>query len=351
MITFKHVHVTLGVFSLIDINLEIKKGDYFVLLGPTGSGKTTLAEYAIGIIKATRGELWLDGQRADELKPEERKIGYLPQEYALFSHLSVAENIGYGLWVRRTAKEKLKKQVAEIAALTGITQILPRRPVGLSGGEKQRVALARALAIQPPILILDEPLSAIDDMTREQLQSELKRIHRETGATIIHICHNLEEALILANRIGVLHRGRLIQVGASDDVLRKPVNRWMAEFVRAGNILTGEAYPDTGHSTVLIGDLRMTINGQHRGKISFCLRPEEINILTRPPGPGDWHNIFPGSVADISENKYGFLLSLQARGIFFKALMPFTQFLAMGIKENMAVWLGFNRSSIYILEG
>ncbi|RLI11407.1 hypothetical protein DRO33_04125, partial [Candidatus Bathyarchaeota archaeon] len=233
MIRTENLSIDLGEFRLKNVTVEIKEGEYFVLIGPTGAGKTVFVECLAGLYKPDSGRIYLLDEDITDLPPEERGMGYVPQDYALFTHMNVYENIAYGLKERRVPRREVKKRVEEIADLLGIGHLLHRRPSTLSGGEQQRVALARALAIRPRVLLLDEPLSALDEVTRDETIAELRRIHKETGTTVVHVCHDFDEMLALADRVGVINDGALLQVGTPLEVLWRPADEFVARFMGA----------------------------------------------------------------------------------------------------------------------
>ncbi len=239
LIEMRGVSIRLGEFAVHDAHLEVEKGEYFVLLGPTGAGKTVLLECIAGLHRPQSGDVLVEGRRVNRVPPEQRGLGYLPQDYALFPHLDVAQNIGFGMRLRRKSRDETERKVNELAGLLKITHLLGRSPLHLSGGEKQRVALARALAIEPKVLLLDEPLSALDEQTRETLCVELRRVHAELRTTTVHVSHNFEETLAVADRIGIIQDGRVRQVGTPEDVFRRPASEFVARFVRSENIWRG----------------------------------------------------------------------------------------------------------------
>ncbi len=229
MIRTEEIVFQVGEFELKRLSLEIATGEYFILLGPPGSGKTIFLECLCGLKRLTSGKIYIDGRDVTHLEPRLRGIGYVPQDYALFPHLSVEQNIAFGLRVRGRSEEK----VAETADMLGISQLLSRSIAGLSGGEKQRVALARALVLQPKILLLDEPVCALDEVTRQDVCKQLLAIQRKLGLTTIHVSHNLEEAFSVADRAAILHKGVLQQVGPMDELLCEPSSDFVSHFMRA----------------------------------------------------------------------------------------------------------------------
>ncbi|MHC4911979.1 MAG: ABC transporter ATP-binding protein, partial [Planctomycetota bacterium] len=218
----------IGDFQLCQLGLEVARGEYFVLLGPPGSGKTVFLECLCGLNKIDSGKIYIDGCEVTGLEPRARSVGYVPQDFALFPHLSVSQNIGFGFRFRGHQCKDVDAKVTETADLLGIRDLLSRRTGGLSGGEKQRIALARALLVQPKVLLLDEPVCALDELTRQDVCIQISRIQRRLDLTTIHVSHNLEEAFSVADRAAVLCAGVLQQVGSMDELLRKPNSEFVA---------------------------------------------------------------------------------------------------------------------------
>ncbi len=222
MIDFKDITIQLGAFSLQHVTLHIPTGAYAVLMGRTGCGKTTLLEAACGLRPLTAGRIRLMGRDVTNLPPGQRGVGLVPQDGALFTTMSVADHLGFALRVRKRPRKLIRDRVAELADWLGITYLLKRRPQGLSGGERQRVAIGRAMAAHPDILCLDEPFSALDEETHADMLDLLRRVHRETGVTVMHITHNRREARALANPLIVLRDGQVVErdldsIGATPD--------------------------------------------------------------------------------------------------------------------------------------
>jgi len=235
-IRVEDLSLSLPPFHLREVTLEVRAGEYFVLLGPTGAGKTVLIECIAGLLHPDAGRVSLGEREVTRTPLEHRGIGYLPQDYALFPNMTVRRNIAFGLKVRRTPDARIRDQVAGLAEQLHIGHLLDRFPLKLSGGEKQRVALARALAVEPPVLLLDEPLAAVDERSRDRIAGELRELQQGTGVTVIHVSHNFEETLAVADRIGVVIEGRLEQVGAPEDIFERPANLSVAEFTHAKNL-------------------------------------------------------------------------------------------------------------------
>ena len=228
MIRTEEISFHIGTFKLQRLSINIVKGEYFILLGPPGSGKTIFLECLCGLKRISSGQIYIDGHNVTNLEPRTRGIGYVPQDYALFPHLSVEQNIAFGIRVHGYSETK----VTETMEMLGIRGLLSRQIQGLSGGEKQRVALARALVLQPKILLLDEPVSALDEVTRQEVCAQLLEIQRQLGLTTIHVSHNLEEAFSVADRAAILKDGTLLQVGTLDELLDKPNSKFVARFMR-----------------------------------------------------------------------------------------------------------------------
>jgi ABC-type Fe3+/spermidine/putrescine transport system ATPase subunit len=273
MIHAENISFHVGTFRLEYLNLDIAKGEYFVLLGPPGAGKTIFLECLCGLKKLESGRIYIDGRDVTGLEPRIRGIGYVPQDYALFPHLSVEQNIAFGLRAHGYPEVKID----ETADLLGIRRLLSRRIDGLSGGEKQRVALARALVLKPKILLLDEPVCALDEVTRQEVCAQLLAIQRRLDLTTIHVSHNLEEAFSVADQAAILHDGILQQVGSLDNLLRKPNSEFVARFMRCENIFLAKVCAEETNSSytrVKVADVDLQIPGRRSGKQLFMIRPD-----------------------------------------------------------------------------
>ncbi len=224
--------------ALKNISLTIRRGEFFTLLGPSGCGKTTLLRMIAGFEHPTRGTLRIDGRDMGGLGPNQRSVNTVFQNYALFPHMSVADNIGFGLRMLGKPRTEVKATVAEMLTLVRMEQLADRRPSEISGGQQQRVALARALAPRPRVLLLDEPLSALDLKLRKEMQSELKRLQTETGITFVFVTHDQEEALTMSDRIAVMNAGRILQIGSPREIYDQPAERFVADFIGDTNFLT-----------------------------------------------------------------------------------------------------------------
>ena len=291
MVTVEHLSVRLGEFALHDVSLDVGKGEYIVILGPTGAGKTVLLECIAGLVQPDCGVVSLDGTDVTQWMPERRRIGYVPQDYALFPHLNVAQNIAFGARVQGAAGEAAGS-VTRLAELLGISHLLSRSPGTLSGGEQQRVALARALAIKPAALLLDEPLAALDAATRAQIADILRTIHDKTGITTIHICHSFEETMRLADRVILLNGGRVEQTAPPQDILRKPRTLFAAQFVGTENLWEGIA--ETGNSCYKcnVQGILMYTSTPAQGPVHVMVRPEQVVVKNETASDTDRNQIF-----------------------------------------------------------
>jgi ABC-type Fe3+/spermidine/putrescine transport system ATPase subunit len=237
-----------------NISFSVAKGSILALLGPSGCGKTTTLRLIAGFETADSGKLLIEGEDVSRKRPYERNVGLLFQDYALFPHMSVAENVAYGLRFRGFNSRDAKARTEEMLALVRLTEYASRRPSGLSGGEQQRIALARALAINPRLMLLDEPLSALDAKLRQELRTEIKDILTRVGATTIIVTHDQEEALGIAERVIVMNQGVIVQEGSPAEVYLSPSNRFVAEFIGRSNLLKGEISPIDSDCAQFVGD-------------------------------------------------------------------------------------------------
>ena len=275
------------------ISLDIRPNEFFALLGPSGCGKTTLLRMIAGFEVPDEGRIRLGGIDITEQAPERRPLNLMFQSYALFPHMTVRQNLGYGLEMERLGKPEIAARVEEMLKTTDLKVLSERKPAELSGGQKQRVALARALIKRPKVLLLDEPLGALDKKLREKMQLELKRLQNEVGITFIIVTHDQEEALVMADRIAVLKDGAILQCGTPEEVYERPANRFVAGFIGVTNFIEGEIGADAlfrAGGEALACDL----HGMTRGrKAVLAVRPE--NIVLKPAGTG-----ITGTVVDVA---------------------------------------------------
>ena len=265
----------LAVRALDDVSIQIHQGEFFTLLGPSGCGKTTLLRLIAGFETPTSGVILLDGVDITDLPPNKRPVNTVFQSYALFPHLTVAQNIAFGLEMLGQARSVVADRVKRMLALVKLEALAGRKVSQLSGGQQQRVALARALAPQPKVLLLDEPLSALDLQLRKDMQIELKRLQVETGITFVFVTHDQEEALTMSDRIGVMSAGKLQQVGSPRDIYTRPVNRFVASFIGETNFLPGQTVP--GGVRLGCGAV-FEVVGAKAGAVTLTVRPEQVRI-------------------------------------------------------------------------
>ena len=287
MIEIKDLSLRLGEFFLKDINFSIGDSEYFVILGPTGARKTVLLECVAGLHHIKKGEIRFDGADVTNRVPEERNLGYVPQDYVLFPFLSVFDNIAFGLKRVKITRPEIQERVGELAELMGVSHLLRRQTRSLSGGERQRIALARALAPSPKLLLLDEPLGALDLRTAKYLRLELRRIHRQLGLTTIHITHDLMEALEMADRVAVIQNGQVEQVAEPEKMLFYPEGEKVADFIGAPNILDCDYCRDLGQGVMEVGCGKLKLTVPHEGGAihKVAILPRHIYVSeTRPPG-------------------------------------------------------------------
>jgi len=340
MIQIKNLSLQLGSFLLKDINLTIVDREYFIILGPTGAGKTVLLECIAGLHRIKQGEIWVDQNEVTRLTPEERHIGYVPQDYVLFPFLNVAENITFGLGQKSGTKTEMKERLKALSTLLGISHLLDRDTRSLSGGEKQRVALARALAPSPQLLLLDEPLSNLDAQTAKYLRLELLRIHRELGITTLHVTHNQTEAEEMADRIAILNIGTLEQVGKPEEVFFYPKNEMVSDFIGAPNILDCDYCHSLGKGVMEVGCGGLTIIVPHDGnpvkRIAFF--PHDIHVSeTKPPGPEV--NRFKGIITSIKSTREAVRIGLKVGATNLVAGIPHHIFEDMNLAVGKEVFL------------
>ena len=270
-----------GEAVLQGINLTIRQGEFVTLLGASGCGKTTTLRIIAGLEQPDSGSVWLEGQDVTALEPNQRDVNTVFQNYALFPHMNVADNIGYGLKIRKAPKAEIKKKVKEMLELVQLEGYEKRKPSELSGGQKQRVAIARALANNPRVLLLDEPLGALDLQLRRTMQLELKRLQKKLGITFIYITHDQEEAINMSDRIVVMNQGQFEQIGTPDEIYNHPKTSYVAAFVGNANILKGIVAEKNGHHIkVKLGDEVASIDTEEKVNIgetvTVALRGENI---------------------------------------------------------------------------
>ena len=305
MIEFDQVSLALGSFRLNNVSLTINRGDYYFIVGPSGAGKTVILEAIAGLHRPRRGRVLLRGEEVTALPPEKRRVALVYQDYSLFPHMSVIDNVGYGLRMQGMGRADARHEVVGLLAEFGIAHLADRYPGTLSGGEQQRVALARAVAVKPDILLLDEPLSALDPVTQEKFILDLQRLHREDDLTIVQVSHARREAHLLATRIAVIIDGSLVEEGEADVVLNRPRSREVASFVGIENILDGAVVRnEDGHATVDLGGqvFEAVTDAPVGEEVTLCIRSDDI--VLRVPGStrSSAQNTMTGTITRVVEN-------------------------------------------------
>ncbi|MEM7338004.1 MAG: ABC transporter ATP-binding protein [Actinomycetota bacterium] len=277
-----------SVVAVDDMDLTIADGEFFALLGPSGCGKTTTLRMIAGLEFPTQGSLKIFGDEVGTLAPNKRPVNTVFQAYALFPHMSVVDNVGFGLRMQKVPKAEVASRVAEAIALVRLGGMEDRRPAQLSGGQQQRVALARALVNRPKVLLLDEPLGALDLKLRQEMQLELKALQREVGITFVFVTHDQEEALTMSDRIAVMHEGELLQVGSPTEIYEHPANRFVADFIGRTNLLDATV---TDGASVRLGNGSevAAVNDLATGtSVALSVRPERATLHHRGDAPDDW---------------------------------------------------------------
>lgn len=286
-------------FKIDNINLEVNENEYFVFLGPSGSGKTMLLELIAGMWSSDSGKVYMNNIDVTNFPPEKRGVGFVYQNYMLFPHKNVFENIAFGLTLRKVEKQQIKIEVEELMNLFGISNLSNRLPRTLSGGEQQKTALARALIIHPKVLLMDEPLSALDRKTREELIQEFRRIHKKFNITIIQVTHNFDEALQLADRIAIMKKGKISQVGTTDEIFRRPKDEFVADFVGTENIIKGVAKEGIDGLTIVdTGNIMIESSQKKTEEVHLTIRPEDITLSNENIATSA-RNVFKGHIKEV----------------------------------------------------
>jgi len=264
--------------ALRDVSLTVQRGEFIALLGPSGCGKSTALNCLAGLLPLTSGAIWLDDARIDNLEPEDRGFGMVFQNYALFPHMSVRRNIGFGLVTQRRPRQEIARRVDEALSLVRLREQADKLPGQLSGGQQQRVAIARAIVVEPPLVLMDEPLSNLDAKLRLEMRAEIRRIHQLLGCSTIYVTHDQDEALSLADRIVVLRDGQMRQVGTPEELYARPAHADVAEFMGYRNLLLTAAEPAGNGVAVMVGGASLTgvAMGCVRGPAVAAIRPEDL---------------------------------------------------------------------------
>ncbi len=295
-----------GVVNAVDhVTLQIEDGEFFSLLGPSGCGKTTTLRILAGFERPTSGEVRIKGRLVNSVPPYARPVNMVFQNYALFPHMTVFQNVAFGLEMERVPKAEIERRVEAALALVRMAGMGARHPAQLSGGQQQRIALARALVKRPSVLLLDEPLGALDLKLRKEMQLELKALQQQVGITFVYVTHDQEEALTMSDRIAVMNQGKVLQIGPPAEIYERPNCRFVADFIGETNFLEGTlARIEDGRASVEVTGERMQVVGLAQGalhlgqRVTVSVRPEKIRLHTTPPQVTT--NCFAGQVQDIA---------------------------------------------------
>ena len=349
MIRIRNLYKDWKEFALKDINLEIEQGEYFVILGPTGAGKTMLLETIAGFHIPDSGDVWIGGRNVTNLAPERRRVGFIYQDYSLFPHFTVEENIEFGLKLNKSASSDANKnKTAEIMDWLGVSHLAHRYPTTLSGGEQQKVAIARAVAVEPSLLLLDEPLAALDRRTRDYLRVELKRVKEELDITMVHVTHDQTEAMVLGDRVAVMMNGQILQVGTPFEIFNKPLDEAIADFVGVENILSGTVRDNkSGVAEIEVdtGANIFAVCSYCEGKVKMFIRPEDI-IIAGSREESSARNCLKGRIYEINDmgpltrvrldNSIVVLITKQSRE-------------RLGLRIGAEVYVSFKATSVHVV--
>jgi len=351
-----------GDFTAVDhVSLDIRRGEIFCLLGGSGSGKTTLLRMLAGFETPTTGRIEIDGQDLGSVPPYERPVNMMFQSYALFPHMSVEKNVAFGLEQERLGRDDIRRQVGEILEIVKMSGYAARKPHQLSGGQRQRVALARALVKRPKLLLLDEPLAALDRKLREHTQFELLNIQQRLGVTFIVVTHDQEEAMTLGTRLGVMNHGRIVQVGTPSDIYESPATRFVADFIGSVNMFEGRVSANGADGLCITSaDLGCTVRaerpgvGTHGATVWTAIRPEKIQISRTPPAGAAAarnENVVGGTVQEIAYmgDMSIYLVRLDSGSVLRVTLPNVRRGTERPIGREERVWLSWHGSSPVVL--
>jgi molybdopterin-binding protein len=345
MLELRDINLQFGDFSLKGINFYVNRGDYFILLGVSGAGKSMLLETIAGLALPDSGTIHLNGKNITGEKIQNRNIGLVFQDHAVFPHMSVSENIIYALYHSGLSKNEKRERVNNIAKELDISELLNRRPETLSGGELQRVALGRTLIQQPEILLLDEPLASLDTRLKGELRRLLRMIHRN-GQTILHVTHDYEEALSLGTRIAVINEGSIIQKGTPSEVFHHPKSEFVAHFVGVKNFFAASLIvEDKASYAVVDNNLHIRVVTEETGFEGFVLIRGEDILLSNEPVETSATNNFAGRVTEVVPSLGGMDVSIDI-GIEIHALITQESYSKMGILEGKTCWVHFKATAV-----
>ena len=345
MLELRNISKRFSDFCLKDISFTVEQGDYFILLGESGAGKSILLETIAGLVHPESGSLILGGNDITHQKIQNRKIGLVFQDHAIFPHMTVYENIVYSLHGRKLNHEEKKERVRRVTEQLSISDLFDRRPSTLSGGELQRVALARTLIQQPKVLLLDEPLASLDSRIKSDLRSLLRKIHRQ-GQTILHVTHDYEEALSLGNRIAVIHDGVIVQEGTPEEVFRNPKSEFVAHFVGARNFFKAQLIAENDNCIALVEKtIPVRLIPPDTGPDGYILIRSEDIILSNDPFDSSATNNFEGTITEIIPGIRGTDVVVDI-GIRLHALITDESLNRLELREGKQIWLHFKATAV-----
>ncbi len=343
MITLEGLNIRLPGFDLKDINLSLHENEFFILMGPTGAGKTVLLEAIAGLVPIASGRIVIGGREVTRLPPEKRGISLVYQDYALFPHLTVLENITYGLHFHRIEKGESQNLLSHLLELLNLHHLQARLPTNLSGGEKQRVSLARALIVEPEVLLLDEPLSALDTAFREEVRNAIKKLHQSSKATFLMVTHDFAEALSLARRAAVMNDGRVEQVGSIEDIFQRPSSTFVADFVGMKNLFASN-FKDT---SAVVQGLEVELGREPANSRGYiAIRPEDI-VISRDALTSSMRNSFRGVVTGMFDQGFYYEVHVRAGTVTFKSLITKRSVFELELQEGNDVFLSFKSAAIH----
>jgi molybdate/tungstate transport system ATP-binding protein len=343
MIAIRGLDIDLQDFHLRDINLEIAENEFFILMGPTGAGKTVLLEAIVGLVPIKNGAIYIAGRDITGFPPEKRGISIVYQDYALFPHLTVLDNITYGLHFHKIEKRKAQERLARLLEALNLSHLQHRYPVNLSGGEKQRVSVARALMVEPKVLLLDEPLSALDPGFREEIRGALKRLHQTSSITFLMVTHDFAEALSLAGRAAVMNNGSIEQVGEIEDIFKRPNSTFVADFVGMKNLFRAEFKGTKALVSGLEIELGVTPPNSH-GYIA--IRPEDI-VISKRRFSSSMRNVFTAKVTAIIDQGFYYEVRTRSGEVSFASLITKSSLIDLTIQEAAPVVISFKAASVH----